>query len=216
MHQVYRKERSCGLEAYSRSRCCLLAGCAETSPSPEEQISQGVDFAEQQITWTSCEGSFECAQIAAPLDWTSESEDVISIALVRKAGTEDQLPMLVNPGGPGSSGVDYLVDGYDTIGTSYLRSTFQLIGFDPRGVGRTAPVSCEGDEAKDRMLYEHVPFEFGTAEYLDYSEQLYQEFRAELPARGLFFRLFQHSANRSRYGFDSRGSGSRAIELLGL
>ena len=194
----------------------LLAGCTTTNPSPEEQVSQGVDFADQQITWTSCDSGYECAQVAAPLDWTSESEDVISIALVRKAGTEDQLPMLVNPGGPGSSGVDYLVDGYDSIGTSYLRSTFQLIGFDPRGVGKTAPVSCEGDQAKDRMLYEHVPFEFGTAEYLDYSDELYQEFAQSCQQEGFSSAYFNTQQTARDMDLIRQVLGQEELNYLGF
>ena len=154
----------------------LLTGCTEATPSPEEQISQGASFEDQTVMWESCEGSFECTEILAPLDWQDQQGEIISIALVRKSGT-DQLPaLLINPGGPGSSAVDYVVDNFASIGTPYLRANFQLIGFDPRGAGKTAPVTCGSDETKDRMLYEHVPFAFGTAEYLEYSNQIYAEF----------------------------------------
>jgi len=154
----------------------LLSGCAATEPSPQQQVSQGVSFSEQQISWQSCEGNFECAEVAAPLNWDDLSEGTIVIAMVRSSGTKDLEPMLINPGGPGSSGFDYLVDSYESIGTRYLRENFQLIGFDPRGVGRTSPVVCEDDDPKDRMLYAHVPFDFGSQEYLDYSNALYQDF----------------------------------------
>jgi len=170
---------------------------ARTVPSPQQQISEGVDFSQQQIMWESCETGFECAEVVAPLDWTSESEEMISIALVRKAGTAQLPEMLINPGGPGSSGFDYLVDGYETLGTSYLRQNFQLIGFDPRGVGRTSPVICESDEAKDRMLYEHVPFEFGSVEYLDYSNQLTKEFAQSCQQSG-FSSAFYNTQQTAR------------------
>lgn len=148
----------------------VLTGCTEAStPSPSEQIQSGVDFYDQEITWSDCDSGFECAIVAAPLDWLNPGQEVLSVALIRKAGTEDLTPMLVNPGGPGSSGVSYLVDGYETLGTSYLRSNFQLIGFDPRGVGKTSPVTCSSDEAKDRLLYEHVPHPFGSPEYIEYA-----------------------------------------------
>ena len=175
----------------------LLSGCAATEPSPQEQVSQGVSFADQQISWSDCEGSFECAEVAAPLDWSDQSGEVISIALVRSSGTENLTPMLINPGGPGSSGFDYLVNSYDSIGTTYLRENFQLIGFDPRGVGRTSPVVCESDEPKDRMLYEHVPFEFGSQEYLDYSNQLYQEFAQSCQQTG-FSSAFYNTQQAAR------------------
>jgi pimeloyl-ACP methyl ester carboxylesterase len=162
----------------------VLTGCTSTVPSPEEQVTGGVDYFDQQLSWQSCESGFECAQVVAPLNWVGDEEGLISIALVRRAGTDGQVPMLINPGGPGSSGFDYLVDSYNTIGTSYLRQNFQLIGFDPRGVGRTSPVSCQSDAAKDRLLYEHVPLEFGTAEYLAYSQEVYDEFARSCQDQG--------------------------------
>lgn len=155
----------------------VLTGCTSAGmPSPSQQIQDGVDFFDQRISWVACDAGFECASVAAPLDWLNPGEDVLSIGLVRKAQTDNLSPMLVNPGGPGSSGIAYLVDGYDSLGTSYLRSNFQLIGFDPRGVGKTSAVRCDGDEAKDRLLYEHVPHPFGSDEYLAYARLVSSEF----------------------------------------
>ena len=172
------------LRALLLGAALVLTGCtAISTPSPDEQIQSGIDFYEQQISWSKCDAGFECATVAAPLNWLEPSQTVLSIALVRKAETEGLTPMLVNPGGPGSSGVSYLVDGYDTLGTSYLRSNFQLIGFDPRGVGKTGPVSCVSDEAKDRLLYEHVPHPFGSAEYLEYSRMVGTEFAESCQAQ---------------------------------
>lgn len=165
------------LRALFLSAVLVLTGCTTASlPSPDEQIQSGVDFYDQEISWSACDVGFECATVAAPLNWLNPSRVVLSIALVRKAETEGLTPMLVNPGGPGSSGIDYLVDGYDTLGTNYLRSNFQLIGFDPRGVGKTSPVTCDQDTAKDRLLYEHVPHPFGSSEYLDYARLVGSEF----------------------------------------
>ena len=165
------------LRALFVSAVLVLTGCTTASlPSPDEQIQSGVDFYDQEISWSACDVGFECATVAAPLNWLNPSRVVLSIALVRKAETEGLTPMLVNPGGPGSSGIDYLVDGYDTLGTNYLRSNFQLIGFDPRGVGKTSPVTCDQDTAKDRLLYEHVPHPFGSSEYLDYARLVGSEF----------------------------------------
>lgn len=172
------------LRALLLSAALVLTGCTATSsPSPSQQIQDGADFYEQQISWSGCDVGFECATVVAPLDWLQDGEQLVSIALVRKSETENLTPMLVNPGGPGSSGVDYLVDGYETLGTSYLRSNFQLIGFDPRGVGKTSPVTCSEDEAKDRLLYEHVPHPFGSAEYLEYARLVGSEFAASCQAQ---------------------------------
>ena len=163
----------------------LLTGCAaEAVPSPLEQVSQGTAFQDQQISWVSCQEEFECATVAAPLDWSGGTEEVISIALIRRAGLQDKPAMLINPGGPGSSGISYLADSYDSIGTEFLRTNFQLIGFDPRGVGQTEPVTCDSDALKDKLLYDHVPFAFGTQPYLDYSSEVYQDFAKSCQVKG--------------------------------
>lgn len=163
----------------------LLTGCvAEVLPSPLEQVSQGTAFEDQQISWVSCQEKFECATVAAPLDWSGGSEEVISISLIRRSGLQDKPAMLINPGGPGSSGISYLADSYDSIGTDFLRTNFQLIGFDPRGVGQTEPVTCESDALKDKLLYDHVPFKFGTQEYLDYSNEVYLDFAKSCQVTG--------------------------------
>ena len=120
----------------------LLTGCVAVAPSPMDQIKSGVEFQDQVISWASCESDFECATVAVPLDHLNPADQIIEIALIRKAGTENLTPLLINPGGPGASGFDYVRDSYETLGTDQLRSNFQLVGFDPRGVGRSAPVTC--------------------------------------------------------------------------
>ena len=172
------------LRALGLAAALLLSGCAvesesEPSPTSTEQIG------EQQLSWYECDPGFECADMTVPLDWTSDGEQFIEIAMIRKAGTQNLTPILVNPGGPGSSGVDFVINGYDSLGSEYLRENFQIVGFDPRGVGRSEPVTCRIEETKDRLLYEHVDLEFGSAEYLEYVNTLYQEFAADCQYGGV-------------------------------
>lgn len=194
----------------------LVTGCTEATPTPEEQISQGASFQDQTVIWESCEDSFECAEVLAPLDWQDQQGEIISIALVRKSGTEDLPPMLLNPGGPGSSAVAYVIDSYTSIGTPYLRESFQLIGFDPRGVGKSAPVTCEADEPKDRMLYEHVPFAFGTAEYLEYSNQLYAEFAESCQTTGFSSAYFNTQQTARDMDLIREVLGQEQLNYLGF
>ncbi|MEL0261501.1 MAG: alpha/beta hydrolase, partial [Aquiluna sp.] len=130
----------------------------------------------QAVEWSDCDGGFECADVAAPLNWLQAGEEYVSIRLMRKAGT-DQLPaMLINPGGPGASTTDWMRGGYDTIGTSWLRQNFQLVAFDPRGVGESTAVVCSDDELKDQLLYGQSEFEYGSEEDISYSEDLMLRF----------------------------------------
>ncbi|MBV9661924.1 MAG: alpha/beta fold hydrolase, partial [Acidimicrobiales bacterium] len=94
-----------------------------------------------------CKGSagpagYQCASIAVPRDPTDASKGQISMALDRRRASGAKIgSLLVNPGGPGASGVDFLPTIVGMIPSSLL-ARFDLIGFDPPGVGRTAPISC--------------------------------------------------------------------------
>ena len=156
----------------------LLAGCTPTpAPDPVAEVSSGaVSFYEQVIIWEECEEGFECAGVAAPLDWEAPDGPLITVALMRKAGTSSLEPLLVNPGGPGSSSIEWLLASYDSLGSDYLRSNFQVIAFDPRGVGKTSPVECSNLGLKDQLLYGSSPYRFGTEEDIQYSADLSYRF----------------------------------------
>lgn len=172
------------LRVFSLLGLVVLSGCAPVA-QPAVTPSTTEELYSQQLDWYDCNSGFECADVVAPLDWTNPTEEFLELALVRKQDTENLTPLLVNPGGPGSSGFDFVVDSYDSLGTEYLRENFQVIGFDPRGVGESEPVTCRFDETKDKLLYEHVPFEFGSAQYLDYLDQVNKDFAADCQYGGV-------------------------------
>ena len=96
------------------------------------------------LSWTACEGDFECASLRVPLDDDRPSAGSVDLALTRlkTARPGDRIgSLVVNPGGPGSSAVDYLQAAW-TLVPEPVRARFDLVAFDPRGVGRTAPIRC--------------------------------------------------------------------------
>ena len=96
-----------------------------------------------KIAWTSCGSGFQCGTVKVPLDYAHPDAGTIDIALNRKPATIPSQrigSLLVNPGGPGASGIDFLVAFAPAL--VFLNRTFDLIGFDPRGIGRSAPVRC--------------------------------------------------------------------------
>ncbi|MFJ3666256.1 alpha/beta hydrolase [Streptomyces sp. NPDC090106] len=135
----------------------LLSGCGDGS---EDQ-----DVTAQKLSWKDCpapsaaEGggdapsplpngdAWQCATLKAPLDWAEPKGDTIDLALIRArtSGDEDQRigSLIFNFGGPGGSGVTTL----PAFGSDYakLRTRYDLVSFDPRGVGRSAPVQCLTD-----------------------------------------------------------------------
>ncbi len=130
-------------------------------------------FYDQQLTWEDCaqpttSQPVECASVTAPLDWHNPDAGEIELRISRPADVpaDVQGSLLINPGGPGGSGIDYLhsVLENDAIGER-LRSAYSLIGFDPRGVGGSTPVECLDTEGMDDYLYDVPDAERGTDEW---------------------------------------------------
>src|SRR5699024_3264016 len=67
------------------------------------------------------------------------------------AKREKQGSLVLNPGGPGGSGMEY-ASAADYVVSPQVRDRFDVVGFDPRGVGRSAPVDCLDDRALDEFL----------------------------------------------------------------
>ena len=172
------------LSGLALSVLLVLTGCAAPVPSPIEQVQSGVDFSKQQITWEACDPGFECSSVAVPLDHLNPDGQVFELALIRKTGTQDLSPLLINPGGPGASGVAYLRDSYESLGTEKLRSNFQLIGFDPRGVEESAPVTCSDVDLKDQIYYQESGFPLGSEQDIEVSKDLLLRFAASCQESG--------------------------------
>jgi pimeloyl-ACP methyl ester carboxylesterase len=115
------------------SALLLLAGGASARVKP------------QLSSWTSCGTDLECASLSVPLEWsnTSTSTSTASIALVRYNATVPSAQrlgsLLINPGGPGASGVGFVQAGAAAI-SLLTGGLYDIIGFDPRGVGASSPL----------------------------------------------------------------------------
>jgi len=140
-----------------------VTGCSllESGPEPSGLSSgdhepppgtQGLEpFYEQELKWSDCDEG-ECAQLEVPLDWEEPEGKTIEIAVNRVPAKGDTAgSLIVNPGGPGGSGVDYAAAADQIVGES-IRTNFDVVGFDPRGVGRSAPVDCVGDRELDEWM----------------------------------------------------------------
>jgi pimeloyl-ACP methyl ester carboxylesterase len=93
--------------------------------------------------WSDCGRGFQCATITVPLDYATGS-GAMKISLVRLPARDTSArigPLLVNPGGPGASGVEFVRDNLDAF-PSNIRRRFDLIGFDPRGINQSSGIRC--------------------------------------------------------------------------
>jgi pimeloyl-ACP methyl ester carboxylesterase len=107
-------------------------------------------FYSQQVNWSACEDNFQCAKIKVPVDYGKPDGDTIEIAALKVPTTGDKKgSLLVNPGGPGGSGYDFVRDAGMTNISEKVRQDYDVVGFDPRGVKRSAPVTCLTDAERD-------------------------------------------------------------------
>jgi pimeloyl-ACP methyl ester carboxylesterase len=93
--------------------------------------------------WTGCSAGFQCATLTVNLDDAHPEKGTVPLSLTRRQATSSPRlgSLLVNPGGPGGSAVDFAHDSYTDLPAA-LRQHFDIVAFDPRGVGHTAPVRC--------------------------------------------------------------------------
>ena len=129
----------------------LLAACTRNGPaathSPTPSPHPG------KIAWTDCGGGFQCGNLQVPLDYSNTDGRKITLALLRKPASQTSNRMgsvLVNPGGPGESGVDFLRN--DSGSFSNLNRRFDLVTWDPRGVAGSTPVRCVDGPQLDQYL----------------------------------------------------------------
>ncbi|MFC4145074.1 alpha/beta fold hydrolase [Micromonospora mangrovi] len=139
-----------------------VAGPAQAAPGPRPAAAQ-VSYTPPPVAWGACESpglqrrGAECGFVQVPLDYAHPHGTTIKLAVSRiRHKTPDaqyQGVMLVNPGGPGGSGLTLSVLGeYVPNGAG---EAYDWIGFDPRGVGSSQPsLSCDGDYfAHNRPFY---------------------------------------------------------------
>ncbi len=129
----------------------LLLSACDTGPTFSTPASPSPFFKSGSLIWYGCGGSFECTSVAVPLDYSNPARGAINIAVsrVRATSTSERIgSLLINPGGPGTSGVDFLRN-LGARELSLLGRRFDLVSFDPRGVGRSSPVQCLSNAQRD-------------------------------------------------------------------
>ncbi|HSE09164.1 MAG TPA: alpha/beta hydrolase [Nocardioidaceae bacterium] len=132
----------------------LSAKPVPTTPAGDEGAADLEQYYSQDVEWRTCRGDLECAEIRVPLDYEEPDGETIEIALLRvKAANDKQRigSLVVNPGGPGGSGIGYAANASTYFG-SEVRQAFDIVGFDPRGVGESTPIDCLPDEKLDTFV----------------------------------------------------------------
>jgi pimeloyl-ACP methyl ester carboxylesterase len=121
-----------------------------TPPAGSEALA---GYYGQDLAWKGC-GVGQCAGLRVPLDYARPQGGSITIQVLRMKATKKGQrlgSLVVNPGGPGGSGIDY-ARAADFIVGKPVRQRYDVVGFDPRGVQRSEPVDCLPDAEMDGFL----------------------------------------------------------------
>ena len=127
-------------------------------------VPEGLEsFYSQKVEWYDCGATggmersaqrtgFQCAKVKVPLDYSKPDGQTIEVAMKKHlaTGSVRQGSLFINPGGPGGSGVQY-VEGAAETAFAGVQGSFDIIGFDPRGVGSSTPVTCAAANGADPM-----------------------------------------------------------------
>ncbi|MGW0769279.1 alpha/beta hydrolase [Streptomyces sp. NPDC002676] len=141
----------------------LIPALAPAQASAAEPLQR---FENQKPAWHRCDASqpaaFQCATIKVPLDYSRPDSKTIKLAISRfKTSVPGKRhgALLFNPGGPGGSGLDMpaMMKG---IMPKEVREQYDLIGFDPRGVGRSSPLTCGLTNTEQNFEHPYKPETF--------------------------------------------------------
>ena len=148
----------------------LVAGCTTTTAGRGVAAGTAVppglqSFYDQELVWGPCapfavtpddqtayaDPALDCTAVTVPLDYARPDGETATIGVLRKRATGDRIgSLLTNPGGPGASGMSYGPSLAGQVAGTPLAERFDLIGFDPRGVGASEPtIDCETDAERD-------------------------------------------------------------------
>jgi pimeloyl-ACP methyl ester carboxylesterase len=164
-----------GLIAAASGLLVAVSGCTSSSEDTAADSSASASSAPAEpqaaeIAWSDCDAqisqlvagtpgserdlAFECGRTEVPISYDEPQGATLPLFLVRArwAQQADRIGSLViNPGGPGASGADAAIGSALTLPEDVLRR-FDVVGFDPRGVGLSTPVECIPPDLKDRIV----------------------------------------------------------------
>jgi pimeloyl-ACP methyl ester carboxylesterase len=151
-----RKLMRARITAIALALTVTLAGCSATEEADvaEPTFSALAEYEQQRLDWSQCYDYFDCAELRVPIDYQDLSVGTFRISVLRSAAKNQERRLgsiVVNPGGPGGSGIDYAYAA-EYIFSPEITDRYDIVGFDPRGVGESEPIYCFNDEELDKNL----------------------------------------------------------------
>ena len=167
--------RSVVLAAAASAVLIVLSGCTlfPSTPVGRPAVTNAPAGLEavyaQSLAWHDCAGGMQCTTVKAPVNWDAPADGTIDLAVVRhKAAGTSLGSLLVNPGGPGGSGFDFVSQGLSHAVSGTIADNYDVVGWDPRGVGQSTPVTCYTDpKSTDKTLYGTFSNAYDTQGWID-------------------------------------------------
>ena len=124
--------------------------------APKGDVPKGLEkFYKQKVSWAPCkdDAKMQCANVKVPLDYKKPGGKAITVAMAKlpAKGGKPMGSLFINPGGPGSSGIAMVDVARQSFGKDVL-DKYDVVGFDPRGVGSSTPVDCIDDRELGKIL----------------------------------------------------------------
>jgi len=134
----------------------ILTGCSapEKAENVEPSFSALAEYEQQKLDWSECYDYYDCAELRVPIDYDDLSVGTFRLSVLRASALDQKNRLgsiVVNPGGPGGSGVDYAYNA-ELIFSPEITDRYDIVGFDPRGVAESEPIYCFSDEELDENL----------------------------------------------------------------
>jgi pimeloyl-ACP methyl ester carboxylesterase len=136
------------------SSAAPTATASSGSPTPSTLAATIERYGAKKVAWSDCDEGFECGDLVVPLDYDAPDGETITVSVIRlKARKASRRigALVLNPGGPGGSGVEFARQATSLL-PGEVRDRFDVVSFDPRGVGQSTPVDCLNDRELDTLL----------------------------------------------------------------
>ncbi len=109
------------------------------------------------LRWAACGGGFECGTLTVPVDYAAPAGETLHLSVIKRPADDPEArigTLVMNPGGPGASGVRRVRRGFTV--SPEVAERFDIVSFDPRGVGGSTPITC-GSTVPAFRAVDHAP-----------------------------------------------------------
>jgi pimeloyl-ACP methyl ester carboxylesterase len=137
--------------ALALTACTATSAAAPAAPAPATLAA----YYAQHLDWQPCDGGFQCADLVVPFDYARPDGRRFTLPVIKLPAADPAHrigALVINPGGPGGSGVQYALYARQEFPAAVL-ARFDIVGFDPRGVGASQPaLNCENGPQLDAFF----------------------------------------------------------------